>query len=189
MTLPWGDPMYGLPMECPEEERPGRLSRALIDASQNLFQVHFEVYFENPSLKVNGEREAWLLCSSMTLPQLAASLRVTKVNVGEPKVVSETFCCWYFYTWWDLQYTYLHIQSLHVQKKHNFNSVGFHSTSVIPTSGILSPSLDGKLLVQLNKPLSLYHSQLSLGYLLLSDPIKLIPSTSLSGAGSWKCWV
>ena len=50
--------MYGLPMECPEEERPGTWSRALIDVPQNLFQEHFEVYFENPSLKANGEREA-----------------------------------------------------------------------------------------------------------------------------------
>ena len=50
--------MYGLPMECPAEERPGSLWRALIDVSQNLIQDHFEVYFENPFLKVSGEREA-----------------------------------------------------------------------------------------------------------------------------------
>ena len=50
--------MYGLPMECPEEERPGSLSRALVDVPQNLFQDHSEMYFENPSLKVNGKREA-----------------------------------------------------------------------------------------------------------------------------------
>ena len=110
MALPWDDPMYGLPMECPEEERQGSLSRALIDVSQNLFQHHFEVYFENPSLKVNGKREAWLVCSSMTLPQLRSILRVTKVIVGETKVVSETFCCWFFYTWWDSHDTYLRVE-------------------------------------------------------------------------------
>ena len=49
--------MYGLPMECPEEERPGSLSRALVDVPQNLFQDHFEMYFENPFLKVSGDRE------------------------------------------------------------------------------------------------------------------------------------
>ena len=50
--------MYGLPMECPEEERPSSMSRALVDVPQNVSQDHFEVYFENPSLKVNGKREA-----------------------------------------------------------------------------------------------------------------------------------
>ena len=64
--------MYRLPMECPEEERRGSLSRALVDVPQNLFQDHSEMYFENPSLKVNGEREAQLVCST-TLHQLAAA--------------------------------------------------------------------------------------------------------------------
>ena len=49
--------MYGLPVECPEEERPDSLLRAIVDVPQNLFQDHSEMYLENPFLKVNGERE------------------------------------------------------------------------------------------------------------------------------------
>ena len=73
--------MYGLPTECPVEERPGSLSQALVDVPQNLFQDHFVVYFENPFLKVNGEREAQLVCST-TLHQLAAAVASAALAPG-----------------------------------------------------------------------------------------------------------
>ena len=67
--------MNGLPMECPEEERPGSLSRALVDVPQNLFQDHSEMYFENPSLKVNEEREGGSTCLLYDSPSTGSSLR------------------------------------------------------------------------------------------------------------------
>ena len=177
--------MYGLPTECREEERPGRLWRALIDVSQNLFQHHFEVYFENPLLKVSGEREARVVCCSTTLHQLVAAACVLQGSVLEkPKLLVKHSVD--TSTPDDIYTILIYVWSSLVQKKHIFNSVGFHPTSVIPTSGIVVPlSLSrchrhGKLLfAQLHKPLSLTHpASHSLACPLLSDQINCIPSTS-----------
>ena len=67
-------------------------------------------------------------------PSTSSSLRITKVIVGETKVVRHFVVD--TSTPDEIHTILISIWSLHVQKKHSFNSVVFHATSVISTSGI-----------------------------------------------------
>ena len=53
-------------------------------------QEHFEVYFENPSLKVNRKRGSTCLLFYHS-PFTSVSSRVTRVPIEETKVVSDSF--------------------------------------------------------------------------------------------------